>query len=324
MRWIAVLAAFLQILAWTSPVQAQPVTGQRMVVTTSWVEEWDPASQRWVRVGEPAQTIEGRPAIRNSWIRDSEAHVAVKAEATRFAVAPAKAAPRQALAQYGPFIVLDGQRAAITGSTDGTSPAQFDAMMRDFPGLRTLEMIEAPGTSNDIANLAIGRRIRAHGLATHVPSNGSVRSGAVELFLAGAERSVDEGAWFAVHSWIDNHGREPDDFAPDHPANRLYLDYYMEMGMTEERARAFYAMTNSVPHLSAKWLRADDMKAWIRPEPGKVITMPPPVSLPPMPRLLAPLSLPGLDAGPLLGYQDIASVILANLGGSDAKPFLDS
>ena len=87
-------------------------------------------------------------------------------------------------------------------------------------------MVEAPGTDNDIANLAVGRRIRAAGLATYVPRGGSVRSGAVELFLAGVERQIDDGAEFAVHSWLDNHGREANDFAADDPAHRLWSKVY--------------------------------------------------------------------------------------------------
>lgn len=35
--------------------------------------------------------------------------------------------------------------------------------------------------------------------------------------------------------------------------------------MTADEARAFYAMTNSVPHLSALWLQGEDMARWIAP-----------------------------------------------------------
>jgi hypothetical protein len=138
-------------------------------------------------------------------------------------------------------------------------------MLAAFPGLQVIEFADAPGTSNDIANLKLGRAIRAAGLATHVPEGGSARSGAVELFLAGTQRTVAPGALFAVHSWRDELGREPDDFAPDSPENRLYLDYYAEMGMTAEEAHDFYAMTNSVPHAGALWLEGKDMAQWIAP-----------------------------------------------------------
>ena len=94
------------------------------------------------------------------------------------------------------------------------------------------------------------------------PGNGFVGSGAVELYLAGVRRSAEPGAEFAVHSWEDDTGREPADYGADAAPNRAYLDYYQAMGMSEGEARAFYAMTNSVPFAAAKWLTASEMDRW--------------------------------------------------------------
>ena len=168
------------------------------------------------------------------------------------------------IASYGPFRVLDGTRAAIVGLTDQRSPAEFSAMLRDYPGISLLEMVECPGTEDDRANLQLGRMIHARGIATHVPKGGSVRSGGVELFLAGARRIADPGAEFAVHAWADEDGLEPGDYAATAPENRAYLDYYREMGMSAAEAATFYAMTNSVPNQDAKWLSAEDMGRWVR------------------------------------------------------------
>ncbi len=164
------------------------------------------------------------------------------------------AAPLPALAAYGPFRVLDTQRAALVDATDSASPRQFAQMLLAHPGIRTLEMIDCPGTSDDTANLRLGRMIRRAGLATHVPESGSVRSGAVELFLAGARRSAAPGAEFAVHSWLDADGKQASDFAEGDPVNQAYLSYYREMGLSDAQARRFYAMTNSVAHDEARWL----------------------------------------------------------------------
>jgi hypothetical protein len=160
--------------------------------------------------------------------------------------------------------VIDGKRAALVGITDEASPRQFAAMLRDFPQIATLEMIECPGTFDDRANLELGRMIRSAGLGTHVPKGGSVRSGAVELFLAGAERQIDDGARFAVHAWEDDSGRQASDYALSAPENRKYLTYYRDMGMSEAEAAAFYAMTNSVPFESARWLKAEEMRGWVQ------------------------------------------------------------
>lgn len=169
----------------------------------------------------------------------------------------------KAVAAYGPFRVLDATRAALVDVTDSASPAQFMAMVRAFPGISLIEIIECPGTEDDRANLRLGRMIRARGIATLVQAGGSARSGGVELFLAGVRRIADPAAEFAVHSWSDEYGREARDYPVDSPENRAYLDYYREMGMTLAQARAFYAMTNSVPFRSAKWLSGAEMAQWI-------------------------------------------------------------
>src|SRR5690349_8633193 len=52
----------------------------------------------------------------------------------------------EGIADYGPFRVIDGSSAALVGITDDASPAQFAAMLRDFPAIATLELVECPGT----------------------------------------------------------------------------------------------------------------------------------------------------------------------------------
>ena len=178
-------------------------------------------------------------------------------------VAAAPADVPRGIASFGPFRVLDPGRAALVDVTDEATPAQFQAMLRAYPGIALIEMIECPGTYDDGANLRLGRMIHARGIGTHVPAGGSVRSGAVELFLAGKTRVADPGSEFAVHSWADEDGREARDYAADAPENRAYIAYYEEMGLPEPQARAFYAMTNSVPNAQAKWLGATEMGQWV-------------------------------------------------------------
>jgi hypothetical protein len=166
-------------------------------------------------------------------------------------------------ASFGPFTVVDATRAELNGSIESETPAQFRAMLRAFPGIRQIDMVDCPGTGDDEANLSLARMVRKAGIATYVPSGGSVRSGGVELFLAGAKRSAAPEAEFAVHSWLDEDGMEPDDFAENDPVNREYVDYYREMGMAPDKAKAFYALTNSVPHDDALYLKPRDIAAYI-------------------------------------------------------------
>ena len=75
---------------------------------------------------------------------------------------------------------------------------------------------------------------------------------------------ADPGAEFAVHAWQDEDGKQPGDFAADAPVNRVYLDYYREMGMSAVEARAFYDMTNAVANKDARWMNAAQMGQWVR------------------------------------------------------------
>lgn len=226
------VALFLSILAMaTQPAMAQVIVYQEVVEEI--VEVPATGSDRFVEAHPPALA------------------------------ATAPALP-QGIARFGPFRVLDATHAALVDATDARSPAQFAALLRAWPGIRTLELIECPGTDDDRANLRLGVMIHDRGIATDVPAGGSVRSGAVELFLAGVRRSAAANAEFAVHSWADEFGLEPKDYAPDAPENRIYIDYYKRMGMSDAEARSFYAMTNSVPNADAKWLGTADMAQWVR------------------------------------------------------------
>jgi hypothetical protein len=173
------------------------------------------------------------------------------------------AANGQSLASFGPFHMVAPDRAQLIGSIESETPAQFRALLRAFPGIKQIDMIDCPGTGDDEANLALARMVRKAGIATYIPDGGSVRSGGVELFLAGAKRRAAPTAEFAVHSWMDEDGLEADDYASDDPANMAYIDFYREMGMTEPNARAFYAMTNSVAHDDVLYLRSADIARYV-------------------------------------------------------------
>ena len=183
--------------------------------------------------------------------------------ASRYVSPEHAAAEARAIAAYGPFRVVDARTVALVDVTDATSPGAFARALADFPQIAVLEFVEAPGTQDDRANLRLGRMIREHGLVTRAPAGGSIRSGAVELFLAGARREIDEQSEFAVHGWLDDWGRGAEDYPANAPEHARYLDFYAEMGMGAEQAAAFYAMTNSVPFEDALWLTGAQMRGWI-------------------------------------------------------------
>lgn len=170
------------------------------------------------------------------------------------------ATPQPAIASYGSFRVIAPNRAEMIGTTDSYSMDRFNQMIRAYPAIKQIDMIDVAGTVDDEVNLSLARKINQLGIATHIPENGSVRSGGVELFLAGHKRSAHPSANFAVHSWRDEDGMEPHDFADNDPVHNSYIDYYRDIaGMDDAQAKAFYWMTNSASHDEYIDLTVDDI-----------------------------------------------------------------
>lgn len=183
------------------------------------------------------------------------AHPAQAAERVALPIDPAAIeAPAPALAAYGPFRVVDATTVEVDGVIDFDSPRQFSALLARYPGVHVLRLVDCPGTEDDDANLALARMVRARGMDTHVPSGGSVRSGGVELFLAGIRRTAENGAEFGVHSWQDEDGLEAADAPADDPIHQAYLGYYREVGLSAETAREFYAFTNQTRFDDIRWM----------------------------------------------------------------------
>jgi len=149
--------------------------------------------------------------------------------------------------QFGPFRVIAPDTVEMTGAVDSFTPAVFRKLLNQYPRIRLIEMLDCDGSVDEEANLKLARMIRHAGISTNVPAHGSVRSGAVDLFLAGVSRTADPDAEFIVHSWMDENGLEAEDYPANDPIHAEYLDYYTEMGVPILTAKAFYAFSTSVP-----------------------------------------------------------------------------
>jgi hypothetical protein len=152
--------------------------------------------------------------------------------------------PARAFGQFGPFQLSAPDRVDMAGVITSSAPAAFAALLAQHPGIKTLVMHDCPGSEDDDANLALARMVRKAGIDTVLPADGSIRSGAVELFLAGKNRRAAAGAEIGVHSWIDEEGRQASDFPPSDPVHAAYIRYYMDIGMDPAKARDFYDFTN--------------------------------------------------------------------------------
>lgn len=249
-----IVASLAAVLAF-APAQAQQAGFTTVTTTVTWTYADD---------GGDGAFIDEEAALLDDDALAADGDASAHGSATRrYAPSAALATLGRAKAEYGPFAVIDATTVRMTGDVDSGTPRQFAAMLAAYPTLKRLEMIDCPGSLDEAANLILARAIRRAGMETVVPSGGSVRSGAVELWMAGAKRSAAPDAEFGVHSWADEYGREARDYPESDPVHAEYLSYYREMGLDDAKARAFYAMTNATPFDDVRYLTRDDMARFI-------------------------------------------------------------
>lgn len=249
--FVALCAAVLAF----APAQAQQ--GLTVTTTVSWT--WEEVGDAYDD-GAVFDEVDEDGALRYDEALSEDVDLAAT---RRYAPSATLATLGRAKAHYGPFAVIDAATVRMAGDVTSATPRQFAAMLAAYPGLKRLEMVDCPGSLDEEANLILARAIRRAGMETVVPSGGSVRSGAVELWLAGSTRRAAADAEFGVHSWADDTGREANDYAASDPVHAEYLGYYREMGMDDAKARAFYALTNSTPFDEVRYLTRDDMARFV-------------------------------------------------------------
>jgi len=146
----------------------------------------------------------------------------------------------RAMAEWNPTLrfEVEGDRAYAYGTIDGSTPGRVIELIIDHPEVDTLVLADVPGSVDDDSSLRACRMIRKHGLATHVPADGEIASGGVDMFCAGARRTAEDGAMIGVHSW-GGLGEAGDSTDRDDEAHEMYLDFCEEMGLPE----SFYWFT---------------------------------------------------------------------------------
>lgn len=132
----------------------------------------------------------------------------------------------------------EGNKMFLMGLLNSNTLAQMNEALVAQPEVDTLVFTAMPGSIDDETTFAVGRLIRQRGLNTHLLSNSAIASGAVDLFLAGTNRTAERGAQIGVHSWSDGE-RQAKDIPRESEEHRLNADYIADMLGNE----AFYWFT---------------------------------------------------------------------------------
>lgn len=161
---------------------------------------------------------------------------------------------------------VQGDVAYVYGTTDSQSHNLVKNLVRENPGVKTLILQAMPGTQDMDTNRRVVMDLRAAGLATHVPADGRIASGAVDWFIAGSPRTIECGAMIGVHSWGSKTGERGDKTFYD---GQLRTQRYFLSRMSVDPD--FYEFTRSAAGPDdIYWLTVEDMLHYrlITEDPG--------------------------------------------------------
>ena len=152
---------------------------------------------------------------------------------------------------------VEGERAYGNGFTDGRSETVIRDLLRDHPQVETLVLVNMPGTQDVTSNYRLARSIRDAGLDTELLPQSRIASGAVDLFLAGVERTIACGAQVGVHAWGSS-GFDAQDAVWDN--HRSYSrDFLSDMGIDPD----FYDFrTEAAGSNQIHWMSVDELNRW--------------------------------------------------------------
>lgn len=162
--------------------------------------------------------------------------------------------PLTVLKTFGIFTVMsDRQTVTMDGTISTRSLDSFRRLIQEFPLIKKINIKNCPGSMDDTANLQLSMLVHNKGINIHVLDDGEIASGGVDFFLAGRLRSLGARTKVGVHSWSSGDGATATDFPVGHAFHQPYINYYKNIGFTEEQAKAFYYFTINAAPADGMW-----------------------------------------------------------------------
>lgn len=158
-------------------------------------------------------------------------------------------------------LLIEGDEALLSGTLGTVTYEQVKNLIENHPEVKTITFTEVEGSVNDEVNMHTGRIIREAGLNTRLLPDSEIASGGVDLFCAGVNRSIADGAKLGVHSWSDgvfDGMRYPE----DHPAHQYQIEYFTKM-LGADQGRKFYFYTLSAADAEdIHWMSKTELQQW--------------------------------------------------------------
>jgi hypothetical protein len=145
------------------------------------------------------------------------------------------------LKKYGNFasdenisIKVKGEEAYINGEINTGALAIFKQMLSENPQVTTIVQGDMPGSADDNEMIALAYYVREKGLNTKLLADSAIASGGTDLFIAGVERTMEQGATIGVHSWKDQDGKDAADYPKESSEHDENVDYVNDMLGSED------------------------------------------------------------------------------------------
>lgn len=163
---------------------------------------------------------------------------------------------------YGIFSSQDESTAIMNGELNSQSPQYWRNYIAAYPNTSHIIMRDCPGSSDDDSTLFAAKMVRKQQVAIHLPADAEIASGAVDFYLSGIVRTREAGSKIGVHSWASGR-REATDYPVGAEEHQPYIDYYKDMGFSQEDAEAFYYFTiNAAPARDIHWMTDEEIEQY--------------------------------------------------------------
>lgn len=137
---------------------------------------------------------------------------------------------------------IDGDVANMSGLISKDTIRQVEKLIKDYPNVKTINMINVEGSLDDDSNLIASELVREAGLNTYIAKDGLIASGGTDFFCAGVKRTVEEGAKIGVHSWADGKIENAALLPKTDESHKMYIKYYENMNMPDPDGFYFFTI----------------------------------------------------------------------------------
>ena len=147
----------------------------------------------------------------------------------------------------------------MNGVINGSSLVNFNKLISKYPNIKTINIKQCDGSSDDEVNLQLSKKVHDLGIATHLLDNAEIASGGVDFFLAGVKRTAGKNTEIGVHSWDDGTNKATD-YPEGHAYHLHYINYYKSVGFSNAEAKAFYYFTiKAAAPNDIHWMTKDEI-----------------------------------------------------------------